>query len=291
MVAIRLEGRLGNQLFQYAFIYSSAKKLGTKFYIDQYIEPFTAGKYFNNLNKTASPVEGLFRIKGFKNIFSFHLRRLYYRLALHLFKLTTVVYDGLILPAEIKPENNTMYQGFFQSELFFAPFKNEIRNNLTLKSKFINEFKLRYGKLYQNNQIVTVHIRRTDYLHLGHLNLGGNDLSLPIGYYKKAIENFSGQNVTFVFISDDVPFVEENFKHVTSKIISTDTEIMDFQHLINADACIISNSTFSWWGAWLNNKPNKKVFAPKYAMGWRIKQDYPKNMYPTDWEIVDFLND
>jgi hypothetical protein len=62
---------------------------------------------------------------------------------------------------------------------------------------------------------------------------------------------------------------------------------MDFQHLLNADVCIISNSTFSWWGAWLNNKPTKVIYAPKYFMGWRIKKEIPDHIYPIDWTLID----
>jgi hypothetical protein len=288
MLGIRLEGRLGNQLFQYAFIYTVAKKLDTTFYIDQYIESFIPGKYFDDINNTAKPIERLFKINGFKNIFNFHLRRLYYKLVENFYKLTVLVYDKPVLPDEIKFQNNTLYKGFFQSELFFAPYKDDIRAKLTLRTKFVNEFKLKYNSIYHNNNVVAVHVRRTDYQHLGHLNLGGDDLSLPIDYYTKAIANFTDQNTMFVFISDDAAFVEDNFKDVHNKIICADAEIIDFQHLINAEACIISNSTFSWWGAWLNNKPGKIVIAPKCFMGWRIKQEYPECIYPAGWNIIDF---
>jgi hypothetical protein len=290
MVAIKIEGRLGNQLFQYAFIYAAAKKLSTNFYIDQYIEPFKVGEYFDDLNNNTTPIEGLFKINGFKNIFSFHLRRTYYKLALKLFNLKVIIYDKPVLPGDINLKNNSLYQGFFQSELFFAPFEYDIRNNLTFKSEFVDAFNTKYGDLYQNNNVVAVHVRRRDYQHLGHLNLGGDDLTLPLIYYKNAIESFSQDNILFVFISDDIAFVEENFGYIPNKIISTDTEIMDFQHLINAHGCIISNSTYSWWGAWLNNKPGKIIFAPKYFLGWRLKEEYPTNIYPTDWNIVDFLH-
>jgi hypothetical protein len=63
---------------------------------------------------------------------------------------------------------------------------------------------------------------------------------------------------------------------------------MDFQHLLNAHECIISNSTFSWWGAWLNTRPDKKIYAPEYFLGWRIKKEYPQNIYPHDWVKVSF---
>jgi hypothetical protein len=127
-----------------------------------------------------------------------------------------------------------------------------------------------------------------DYLHLQHLNLGGDDLSLPLEYYTQAVSKYDRKPVHFVFLTDDLDFVEENFQAITNKTISNDSEIMDFQHLLNAGECIISNSTFSWWGAWLNNKPNKVIYAPKYFLGWRIKKESPWKIYPDNWIQIDF---
>ena len=185
-------------------------------------------------------------------------------------------------------QNHAIYKGYFQSVSFFNGFEELIRKTFILKQTFIDQFKYKYGSLYQNNSIVTVHIRRTDYQNQRHLNLGGDDLTLPLEYYKKAIAKYDGQNVHFVFISDDLDFVNQNFKEISNKTISKDTEIMDFQHLLNADGCIIANSTFSWWGAWLNNKPGKIIYVPRYFMGWRIKKETPPEIYPDEWIQIDF---
>jgi len=284
MIGIRIQGRLGNQLFQYAFILVAAKKLNTSFYIDQYIEPSIVSKYFKNT--AGSRFTPLFKIKGYKNIFSFYLRRSYYRYLALWGKFSIIECD--YTETEIALRNNAIYHGYFQSELFFNRFEELIRDKFALKKVFINQFKFQFGSLYQNNNIVTIHIRRADYQNLGHLNLGGDDLSLPLEYYKKAISKFDGQNIHFIFISDDQDFVKQNFKEISNKTISEDNEIMDFQHLLNADGCIISNSTFSWWGAWLNKKPGKVIYAPRYFMGWRIKKETPPEIYPKEWVQIDF---
>lgn len=289
MIGIRVQGRLGNQLFQLAFAMAASKKLNTHFFIDQYIEHLVADKYFAGVTGKSHPaVARLFRIRGFKNIFSFHLRRLYYKYPVLIRKLPVVAYDYLSAYNEITLQNNVLYEGFFQSELFFKDIENLIRKKFTLKKKVTDQFRNKYSGLYQNNPVVTVHIRRTDYQNLPHLNLGGDDLTLPLEYYKKAMSKFADKNAHFIFVSDDAAFVDENFKEIKNKTISTDTEIMDFQHLLNADGCIISNSTFSWWGAWLNAKPGKIIYAPKYFMGWRIRKETPADIFPHDWILVDF---
>jgi hypothetical protein len=289
MIAVRLQGRLGNQMFQYAFILAASKQLNTNFYIDQYIELSSVDKYFNNI--AAGPNKALtqlFKIKGFKNIFSFHLRRAYYKYLAKINKLAVYEYDYNSSMPETMIKNDTLYLGFFLSELFFKPFEDTIKRNFMLKEIFVNKFKDKYNDHYKNNTTVTVHIRRTDYLNLQYLNLGADDLSLPLSYYKNALAKFEGQNVHFIFISDDIDFVLQNFKDVKNKTISTDNEIIDFQHLLNADACIISNSTFSWWGAYLNPKQEKVVYCPKYYLGFYLKQQIPQNIYPKEWRQIDF---
>jgi hypothetical protein len=289
LVGVRIEGRLGNQLFQNAFIVAVSKKLNTGFFIDQYTERSVLEKYFKDIKgKSHGTIPLLFNINGFKNIFNFHLRRAYYKYLIWVNKFSSLEYNYGSASNEITTQNNTIYKGYFQSVSFFSGFEELIRNTFILKKPFVDQFKDKYDSLYQNNNIVTVHIRRTDYQNLPNLNLGGDDLTLPLEYYKKAIAKYNGQNVHFVFISDDLDFVSQNFKEISNKTISTDTEIMDFQHLLNADSCIIANSTFSWWGAWLNNKPGKIIYAPRYFMGWHIKKETPAEIYPHEWVQIDF---
>lgn len=290
MIAVRLQGRLGNQLFQYAFALNASAKLNTGFFIDQYTELSIVDKYFKNAagNDHKLIPRLFFGINGYKNFFNFYLRRAYFKNIALLKKLSIIEYNYETAAAAIELRNDILYQGYFQSESFFAENKGLVRNKFVLKDLFIDQFHSKYGNLYQNNRIVTVHIRRTDYLNLAHLNLGGNDISLPPDYYKKAISEFNHKNAHFIFITDDADFVNQNFEEIENKTVSADTDIMDFQHLLNADICIIANSTFSWWGAWLNNKTEKIIYAPKYFMGWRIKKETPAGIYPKEWVQIDF---
>ena len=71
MIAVRLEGRLGNQLFQYAFIYAAARKLNTSFYLDKSIEKFLLPQYFEVKNDFIRVLDNnIFSVTGYKNIFS-----------------------------------------------------------------------------------------------------------------------------------------------------------------------------------------------------------------------------
>jgi hypothetical protein len=288
MITVRLEGRLGNQLFQYVFICSTAKNLNTKFYVDEYIEHSLVNQYFKVNIHPGKITTWLFNINGFKNIFNFHLRRFYYQTMAAFYGLKLKEYDFSATVSDVEITDSTIYRGYFQSALFFKPHEDFIRQRLALKSKFKKQFNFNYADLYKNNRVIAVHIRRTDYKNQLHLNLGGADLSLPLSYYEKAIATFDMDAVHFVFIGDDKEFIKENFGYVKNKTIAAGTDIMDFQHLLNASGCIISNSTFSWWGAWLNNKPDKVIYAPQYFMGWRVKQEFPQSIYPDKWHIIRF---
>ncbi len=128
-----------------------------------------------------------------------------------------------------------------------------------------------------------MHIRRTDYQNQAHLNLGSDDISLPIAYYHQIIEQLNNDDAFFIFISDDPGSLVDEFSYIENKHISYSDEITDFQHLLKAHICIISNSTFSWWGAYLNKDQKKIIYAPKYFMGFHIKQEVPPQIYPLDW--------
>ena len=244
-------------------------------------------KYFNRLDgRRAWRIERLFQIDGYKNFFCFYLRRLYYRFSPVLNKLNFDKYDWNETPVKI--QDNTLYEGFFQSELFFIDSAALIKSHFSIKHQYTGQFIAKFGELYRDKTIIAVHIRQTDYKNLQHKLLGSEDITLPVRYYKKVIDKYAGKNVHFIFISDDVDFVTHNFSDVPNKTVAAGTEIIDIQHLINADICVISNSSYGRWGAWLNAKKNKTVYCPKYYMGYHLKKEIPVNIYPPDWIQVDY---
>jgi hypothetical protein len=280
MVGVRLEGRLGNQLFQYAFIYTAAKKLNTSFYLDKSVENFYLSTYFEVKNDFIKTLDnGVFSIQDYKNIFNAHLKRGFYGF------LQTILFGGRLItisneknPSETFKElkNNSIYQGYFQSTYYFNDFEDEIRALYSIKKKYVAEFQQIKKRFSEKKDKVVIHVRRTDYV--------GLDYSLPVSYYKNAIENINSQDADYIFITDDHAFIEQEFSDIQNKYISTNSEIIDLQFLINADFCVLSNSSFSWWGAWLNNNQNKKVFAPKYWLGFKEKVNIPAGIA----DSVDF---
>lgn len=272
MIGVQLHGRLGNQMFQYAFACSIAKKLNISFYLDEYIDNFILTKYF--------------KLPGYNHQFN-RLIRKWNKISNPKFLKT----DGKDNPAEIllQVKNNMLYSGFFQSEVYFNNYKNEIKKAFKIKKSAKREFNNKYNSFFaDNNKIVAIHIRRSDYLVLENNELGGKDFTLPLSFYNnclKIITKFDDFKV--IFVSDDIEYVKNNFEHKSNFFFESNNEMIDFQILMNADVLIISNSSFSWWAAYLNNKSNKVIYAPKYWLGFKIKKEYPVRITSPAWNWIE----
>ena len=109
-----------------------------------------------------------------------------------------------------------------------------------------------------------MHIRRGDYLQINN-----GTIVLPISYYHMAIKMMLKRvkDPTFLFFSDDMEWVKENI-HVPNAIyVDWNTGKESWQDMYLMSMCnhnIIANSSFSWWGAWLNNHKDKIVVSPKW---------------------------
>jgi len=279
MIAVTLEGRLGNQLFQYAFIYAAARRLKTSFYLDKSVDKFLLPQYFEVQTDFAAGLDNtIFSIKGYKNIFIVHGKKAFYNFINKLiFKNNIIIIENETPVGEALKllRNNHLYKGFFYSESYFRDFTEEIRSLYTLKKKHVAAFESIKKQFDSSKKKAVVHVRRSDYV--------GLDIALPVSYYKKAIEIIDNPDIEYIFISDDPAFVESEFCYITNKYVSKNNEIVDLQLLINADICILSSSSFSWWGAWLNNNKNKQLFAATYWLGFKERIEFPAG-------VADYIN-
>ncbi|MDP9047958.1 MAG: alpha-1,2-fucosyltransferase [Bacteroidota bacterium] len=271
MIAIKLEGRLGNQLFQYAFIYAAAERLGTSFYLDKSVENFILPRYFEIENDFLGIFDRIFSTKGYKNIFSIHLKKAFYKILARMFfgsHKTIVDHPASIVENSFdQVKNNYLYEGYFHSESYFTDYKEQIKKLYRVRSKHEAVFATINAQRNFPKRTAVIHIRRTDYVDQG--------ISLPLSYYKKAIAGIQTDEMSYVFISDEPAFIEQEFAYIPNKYVSAHNEIIDLQFLMHADICILSCSSFSWWGAWLNNNENKQVFAPKYWLGFKDQHEFP----------------
>ena len=162
---------------------------------------------------------------------------------------------------------NQIYFGYFQSEQYFLHNRKFILDLFDIPTHI-------------DSPIVSIHIRRGDFV-----TNQENHCLLPLDYYYLALEHLQKQRpVTKAMVfSDDIEWC----KHNLDLGISTDYSegLYDWQDLYLMSSYslhIIANSTFSWWGAWMNDDKNKTVIAPKSWFGLQRKLT-DKNIIPNDW--------
>ncbi len=177
--------------------------------------------------------------------------------------------------------DNCIYTGYFQCEKYFVHNRDLIINSFTLP-KYINDYiVVRYAQ-YLSKSTVSLHVRRGDYVQLSDYHP-----VLDLAYYNKAINHIDQRtNIDYYMIfSDDIVWCKTHMlAHTPEKVIFIENE-PDYIDLILMSQCthnIIANSSFSWWGAWLNKNDNKIVIAPKIWFG--LKRNLSdKDIVPQNW--------
>jgi hypothetical protein len=271
MIVVRLIGRLGNQLFQYAFALAEQKRLRTYVVIDDRHTENIAVKYFD--------IRTVFQ--------NSYLNRVIYKF----FKFRDVTQLGNEEPGEFisaETGNYKSYFAYFQSERYFLNIKESIKDRFKVKKKYQEEFHSKYGHVFKNSRILAIHYRFGDYLQYGDADLGGSNVSLPEQYYLNALAEIPDLESYFVIlVTDDIEICNQKTGYLKNKLAVSDSEIIDFQILLNADTLIIANSTFSWWAAYLNKK-KPLVFAPEYWLGFKVKSEFPMGIIPDKYIKVKF---
>lgn len=252
MIAVDSRGRLGNHMFQYAFGLAAARALGTDFAFE------------------ATSLSPLFVLGPHREIGRRPPR------------VVAVGNDDYTDPGAVlaSVEDETTYSGFFQSEGFFAPARDAVRASFRLRAEHRQAFAERYGEL-AGQGYTCCHLRRTDYETFA----GG--VALPMRYYRDALRRAgTAAATTVVFVGDDLEEARAAFGSRPHTRFEQNDEATDLQLIANAQTVIVSNSTFGWWGAWLNERPGRRVLAPRHWLGFGYGWEYPPAVIPTAWEQV-----
>jgi hypothetical protein len=253
MIVSRIYGGIGNQLFQYSFGLSQAKRLKTELLLDTYILDK------NPFNYTPYKCE-LFNFEGIDEE-----------------AVSNKDYPGLKLIEEDKLKNihaiqdGSLLDGYWQNEQYFENIKDELRKKIKVKKEIsikTVEYRDR-GIGFPNENTISIHVRRGDYLNGDYFV----DLS-KTDYYKKSVEkilqliandNSIIERPTFFIFSNDIKWASDYFKWLpgmNTSFINNNT-INDLYLMSQCRCNITANSTYSWWAAWLNDNTNKIVIQPK----------------------------
>lgn len=288
MIITQLNGGLGNQLFQYAIARKLAIDNNTNVLLDvslydtYKLRNFSLEPFSFNQEKANE-----FQLKIFnEGKINSRIEHFFYKIIRKVYKPVSIIETTLEFQhsvAELK-YSNVYLQGYWQSEKYFIDIRKQLLEDFKIKNS-LSGINLELSEKIIKSNSISVHIRRGDYVTNVH-NLSVHGIC-GLDYYEKGIEYLT-KNVSnpelFVF-SDDMEWVRENLKvNIPITYVDNNDALTDYEDLRLMSQCkhnIIANSSFSWWGAWLNTNINKLVIAPK---NWFVDQSLnAKDIIPTSW--------
>ena len=253
-------GQLGNQMFQYAALYGAA---------------FIRG-YDACIPEDGHRLSEVFKIPHAKKLKSFPAgqRQLYQE-------------PGFEFNANLwcLPKGVDLH-GYFQSDLYFAHCSDRIREEFEFNDSVVKkaeEYMASRGLVF-DKPIVSIHVRRGDYLNLSHYHT-----NLGIPHYRKIAYDLTSSvtdiDFSFYVFSDDIEWCKENLGIDNCEYIDSGYDAADLYIMSRCAAHIIANSSFSWWGAWLSKCDPRNVFAPANWFAEKGPQNW-ETVYPQGWTKI-----
>lgn len=289
MKIVKILGGLGNQMFQYAF-YLAVKHRFPKEAAKIDIFCFRGYPLHNGfeLNHVFAINESIANIRDLCKVSYPYIHYRLWQVGKYLLPKRKIMYkeslDAKYNPNIFNNEKICYYEGYWQNEKYFKDIRSEILK--IFKPRYINDKTKELSKILTNKSSVSIHIRRGDYIK--HPWFGG---ICNVGYYKRAISKIESQKDVEIYciFSNDIPWCKTNIAPLlkSKKIIYVDWNKNEESHLdiYLMSLCkynIIANSSFSWWGAWLNEYKEKIVICPKK---WNNIKD-SKFELPESWTKI-----
>jgi len=288
MIIVKLIGGLGNQMFQYATARRLAEKHSAILKLDVTgFEEYKLHKYglncFHVLEHVASKAE-IELIRGNQNIINRARRKI---ASIFGFKN----YNGWIFEREfhfdadiIEAPDNVLLEGYWQSEKYFIDISDILRCEFVIKYQQDNQSQ-KFANIIQNTESVSLHVRRADYVQNALTNKVFGTCNQE--YYNRSVR-YAGErifNPHYFIFSDEPQWAKDNLKFdFPMTFVDCNNASRNYEDLRLMSICkhnIIANSSFSWWGAWLNDNPNKIVIAPKKWFNDNTRNT--KDLIPEQW--------
>ncbi len=275
MITVNLKGGLGNQFFQYATGRYLSLKNNRKLSLNiEFYENTPSNNTLRNYQLSLFNIDKKVDIRRISSIIFKIIQKLKSRLISEGLQFSIAdIQSKMFLPVYLN--------GYFQKEKYFKDIRELLLNEFVLTKELGDEAK-KIKEVIEKNEAVCIGIRRGDYLLPNNLKIYG---VCSLDYYQEAIKYIRTRVVKpliFVF-SDDTEWGKKEF--ISKDIIFIDnTTIKDYEQMYLMSLCkhnVIANSTFYWWGAWLNKNPNKIVIAPKQ---WLVNKTSDElEILPKDW--------
>lgn len=292
MIIINCIGGLGNQMFQYALGRALALRKGAHVCLDA--GDFSRYPLRNYELETVFSIKlpratqsDIYKTLGLRA--SVWIRRLLLKKRFSEFRGEKLIVEPQISywPPILSIPADCYLIGHWVSEKYFMDFQNEIRADLSFKNP-LSGLNAELAKRMANCESVSLHVRRGD-MAQNPDTMAVHGLCSP-RYYRQAIKHIAGlvRNPEIFIFSDDIGWAKSNLDTgVTSHYVAHNTGVSSFYDMHLMSLCkhnIIANSTFSWWGAWLNRNPDKIVVAPQR---WFAADLDSSDIIPNSWFRID----
>lgn len=244
-------GRMANQMFEIATTIGTAIKYDTDYIFNEW----EYNKYYENPIPTGDNIS--YRTY---NEPCFHYKEI-----------------------ELLDNNNWDLVGYYQSEEYFKHCRDTIRHHFTLKKEYKDYILDKYPFLNGENTC-SIHIRRGDFIQFKDYHV-----TQSLEYYNRSISELYGdskKDIKFIVCSDDIGWCKRNLPILNLDFIFIENEIniIDLHILSLCKDNIMSASSFSWWGSWLNDHPQKRIISPINWFGPKyIDLHDTKDVIPDDW--------
>lgn len=298
MIIISIFDGLGNQMFHYAF-YRSLKEKNKNVKLDiisswnkyrldhngyEMNKIFKINTEFATIYERNKFLKGVYIGKQIKNdiIYKIRLKVLKRKKLLYMCKNPKEV---ITYNKEYLNKENIYFFSHYQSEKYFKNIEGKIRKDFSFPVRIDDKNKILLDKIKNTNSI-SLHVRRGDYIN----NEKFSEIC-SLSYYKKAIKTIykNINNPVFFIFSNDINWCRKKFDMENIIFVDNNKGEDSYKDMQLMSCCkhnIIANSTFSWWGAWLNSNKNKIVIAPNK---WFNSVEGTCDIIPEDWHKVDIL--
>lgn len=289
MVELILSGGLGNQMFQFAAAKALSLRLNTDLKLDLYaLSKHTTGTK-REYELDIFDIETQF-ISSWKNKLLIKGHPIVRKNKEFALKHFGCFLDGsaiVYMPAFTQLRGNITLHGYFQNPKYFEGYEEVIKNSFTFRAPLDIKNEELSERIIKSNS-VSVHVRRGDYISNQHAR--NNFASCSLDYYQKAIAYISQHVVEaqFYVFSDDIDWTKKNLSFADNVVEYVDwnnkkESYRDMQLMSMCKHNIIANSSFSWWGAWLNSNEDKIVIAPNQWFNEKERNKDLLHFYPPSW--------
>ena len=264
VISVKMQGGLGNMMFQSAFALAFSFEKNCQYELFGFNQNCFANKQWLNRNA------------------DYYSNYVFQRLDLSEKSGENYIHpesEFHFSPQPFIEGKKNVYTGYYQSEKYFYDFSDQIKSIFQPSPIVLETIKSKYSMNF--SEFTSVQVRRGDYV-----SQPNNHPVVTTEYLNRAM-NYFGSNHKFLVFSDDINWCKENLKGY-SNIQYTENEL-DYISLFMMSLCgnhILANSSFSWWGAWLNRNSNKTVIRPERWFGSNYDHLNTSDMCPENWKIL-----